>query len=76
MQDYTETVTLKEIFITCFYYITITVPFFWWNRVVIVIDLFRILSNTINKKSINKFKIRWKLEEGKKPYHQAPTQLH
>ena len=23
--------------------------------------------------SINKFKIGWKFEEGKKPYHQAPT---
>ena len=38
--------------------------------------LFRLISNTINKKTINKFKIGWKLEEGKKPYHQAPTQLH
>ena len=34
------------------------------------------LSNTINKKSINKFKTGWKLEEDKKPYHQAPTQLY
>ena len=44
--------------------------------IIIIIDLFRVISNKINKKSINKFKIRWKLEEGKKPYHQAPTQLH
>ena len=44
--------------------------------VVIVVDLFRLISNTINKKPINKFKIGWKLEENKKPYHQAPTQLH
>ena len=43
---------------------------------IIIIYLFRLISNTINKKSINKFKIGWKLEEGKKPYHQAPTQLH
>ena len=42
----------------------------------IIIYLFRLISNTINKKSINKLKIGWKLEEGKKPYHQAPTQLH
>ena len=44
--------------------------------IIIIIDLFRVISNKINKKSINKFKIRWKLEEGKKPYHQAATQLH
>ena len=44
--------------------------------VVIVVDLFRLISNTINKKPINKFKIGWKFEENKKPCHQAPTQLH
>ena len=43
---------------------------------IIIIYSFRLISNTINKKSINKFKIGWKLDEGKKPYHQAPTQLH
>ena len=41
-----------------------------------IIYLFRLISNTIDKKSINKLKLSWKLEEGKKNCHQAPAQLH